>query len=235
VTQSNETLPLVRGHQDATPMARLCDHEDAATALAADFPGVDGRILRFSACGCRAHQIFGRANVLPLSRVRPFARGCATPRVALFEPRKRRANERPHVGSCGELAGVFFRRNECREPHYSAAFKAHDEHLVSYLGDLAGSDLIASRPEGMGDLGGAAYLEAGRTLLQTFKERRPPNVLHFLTWVETTSRDTWNVIKTCWCYAKVVKCVALLLAGREIREPVIHPFEGLKVLVLPDV
>src|SRR5438105_155300 len=50
----------------------------------------------------------GLGNVLPLSRVRPFARGCATLRVALFEPRTRRASERPHVGSCGELAG---RRN----------------------------------------------------------------------------------------------------------------------------
>src|SRR5437667_2472179 len=46
-----------------------------------------------------------RANVLPLSRVRPFARGCATQRVAPSEPRKRRASERPHVGSCEELGG----------------------------------------------------------------------------------------------------------------------------------
>src|SRR5438128_1343944 len=46
----------------------------------------------------------GRANVLPLSRVRPFTRGCATPRVAPNEPRNWRASKRPHVGSCGELA-----------------------------------------------------------------------------------------------------------------------------------
>ena len=51
---------------------------------------------------------FRPPNVLCLSRVRPFARGCATPRVALFEPRKRRAKRRPHVGSCGELARSLF-------------------------------------------------------------------------------------------------------------------------------
>ena len=39
----------------------------------------------------------------PLSRVRPFARGCATRSVARREARKRRASERPHVGCCGEL------------------------------------------------------------------------------------------------------------------------------------
>src|SRR5438132_7277194 len=52
-----------------------------------------------------------RANVLSLSRVRPFARGCATQRVAPSEARKRRASERPHVGSCGELGGRFLRRH----------------------------------------------------------------------------------------------------------------------------
>src|SRR5207244_12079610 len=51
---------------------------------------------------------FRQPNVLPLSRVRPFARGCATQRVAPNEPRKRRASERPHVGSCGELARRSF-------------------------------------------------------------------------------------------------------------------------------
>jgi hypothetical protein len=40
-----------------------------------------------------------------LSRARPVRSGGATQRVALSEPRKRRASERPRIGSCVELAG----------------------------------------------------------------------------------------------------------------------------------
>jgi hypothetical protein len=46
----------------------------------------------------------GRANVLELTRARPVRSGGATQRVALTEPRKRRAKRRPRVGCCDELA-----------------------------------------------------------------------------------------------------------------------------------
>jgi len=46
------------------------------------------------------------ANVLPFTRARPLRAGGATRRVALEEPRKRRARQRPRVGCYGELAGV---------------------------------------------------------------------------------------------------------------------------------
>ena len=39
-----------------------------------------------------------------LTRARPLRAGSATQSVALYEPRKRRASERPHVGCCEELA-----------------------------------------------------------------------------------------------------------------------------------
>ena len=45
----------------------------------------------------------GRANVLPFTRARPLRAGGATQRVALGEPRKRRASQRPRVGCYGEL------------------------------------------------------------------------------------------------------------------------------------
>ena len=47
----------------------------------------------------------GRANVLELTRARPVRSGGATQRVALTEPRKRRAKRRPCVGCCDELGG----------------------------------------------------------------------------------------------------------------------------------
>src|SRR5262249_51556225 len=46
-----------------------------------------------------------RPNVLPLTRARPVRSGNATRSVAMSEPRKRRASERPRIGCCGELGG----------------------------------------------------------------------------------------------------------------------------------
>ena len=51
-----------------------------------------------------------RANVLSLSRARPSRSGSATRSVAQNEARKRRANERPRVGCCEELARCSFLR-----------------------------------------------------------------------------------------------------------------------------
>ena len=45
-----------------------------------------------------------RLTDFELTRARPLRAGSATQRVALCEPRKRRANERPGVGCCEELA-----------------------------------------------------------------------------------------------------------------------------------
>jgi hypothetical protein len=60
---------------------------------------------------CESACVFGvggtpsPANVLSLSRSRPSHDGRATRSVARNEARKRRANERPRVGCCEELAG----------------------------------------------------------------------------------------------------------------------------------
>src|ERR1041385_3437189 len=45
-------------------------------------------------------------NVLELTRARPVRSGGATQRVALTEPRKRRAQRRPGVGGCDEVGGA---------------------------------------------------------------------------------------------------------------------------------
>jgi hypothetical protein len=55
-------------------------------------------------------------NVLSLSRSRPPVSHRATRSVARSEARKRRANERPRVGCCEELAGSRHKRLCLREP-----------------------------------------------------------------------------------------------------------------------
>src|SRR5262245_51526229 len=82
-------------------------------------------------------------NVLSLSRSRPSPAGSATQRVALAEPRKRRASERPRVGCCEELGGhltsdsVGMKRTELIRHYYfgSAVVKCSGprENLMFFL------------------------------------------------------------------------------------------------------
>src|SRR5437016_2429657 len=48
-----------------------------------------------------------RLTDLELTRARPLRAGSATCSVALCEPRKRRATERPRVGCCDELGDKY--------------------------------------------------------------------------------------------------------------------------------
>src|SRR5438132_7526331 len=50
------------------------------------------------------HSEASRPTDFELTRAQPLRAGSATQSVALCEPRKRRASERPRVGCCEELA-----------------------------------------------------------------------------------------------------------------------------------
>src|SRR5438034_6557033 len=90
-------------------------------------PDVTSQRLFVSTCTCRGYGLFqaliwlgghygestssfGRANVLSLRRTRPPRAARLPPEPAKREARKRRANERPRVACCEELAGLCLKQ-----------------------------------------------------------------------------------------------------------------------------
>src|SRR5437588_11488403 len=85
------------------------------------------------------HSEASRPTDFELTRARPLRAGSATQSVAPCEPRKRRANERPRVGCCEELARPCTYRS-CRTGR-SVQLK-----ITKFAGVVASLDETQSEP-----------------------------------------------------------------------------------------